>query len=187
MRFLVLALLLVAGCASGATVETATAVPDQCPDFSGVYVYPGMAGLAEICDTPWPEMGDFAHMPLPGEHGFYLSGREAHRFVIHQDECRSLTLEVFLGGYEIDQPKSITLSLEPEKKKQIVWGENSLFYKRKFTPSGARILPAPSFDRMEITLTREANGDLRYHLLHRATAHGRIVAEIECVWPKAGE
>jgi hypothetical protein len=94
-------------------------------------------------------------------------------------------MQVFLGGYAVDQPHEIRLPLVPQRRKdQVVWTGDSLFLKRKFIPSGGRILPGPSRDRMEITLSQEPNGDLRYKLLHRATAQGRVVNQIECVWSR---
>jgi hypothetical protein len=97
-------------------------------------------------------------------------------------------MHVFLGGYgeQGDQPADLTLSLQPDgMHRQIVWTEDSLFYKRKFTPSGGRILPGPSFDHMEITLTKNSDGSLGYDLVHRASANGKVVMDIHCVWPQA--
>ncbi len=124
-------------------------------------------------------------MPLPAEGGFYLSAREVHTFKIEQTDCSQITLN-FVVQSGIDLPKRFTLNLTSERgKREIRWSDDTLWYKRKFIPTGFRLPGQRQW--MEVRLTKKPDGALLYRLVHRERKNSKPLNEIECLWPKASE
>jgi hypothetical protein len=170
------------GCAVGGASPTTP--PAACPDLSGSYAYPGIAGLGQICSIRWRARND---MPLPGPGGFYLSARQPFTIRVVQDQCRELSLLVMIqdsiGG---DHQRQLDLSLIPEGRAlQVRWGDQSLWYLRKFTPAGFRLPGQRQW--MELELAQQPDGSLLYHLMHRERKSGGALNEIECRWQRVGD
>ncbi len=157
--------------------------PTNCPNFSGAYRYPGIPGVKSVCSEHW--LGQ-EKMPLPATGGFYHPARRPHNFVVVQAGCRQLTVNFYVDAKEGDFQHSTTLNLYPTtRSQQTMWTEDSLFFKRKFTPAGFRL---PGQRRwMEVRFTKMADGSLLYHLILRERKNSKPLNEIECLWPRAGE
>lgn len=164
---------------------TSPAVLHACPDLSGTYAYPGILGLAAICEWNWEAQED---MPLPGPGGFYVSAFDPHPFVVEQQGCERLVLHT-RAGYNVTPPhdgpseeKVIALDLRPNWGRKVEWGPDSLFLRQKFVPVGFRLPFARNF--MELRLRRLENGGLEYYLRH--LERGRVEGEVRCRLPRTG-
>lgn len=170
LRLMMLAFLATAAVSSAAVA---------CPDLSGTYQYPGVEGLAAVCEKKWEGRED---LPLPGPGGFYISAFEPHQWVIEQQGCETLVIHTRVG-FELtprvggqSEEKVITLDLRKGGRREVEWGEDSLFIRQKFVPEGFR-LPF-SRNLWELQLKKLDGGGLEYHL--RDLERGRLEGEVRC-------
>lgn len=177
---------LVSGCTFSYSRPVKPELAETCPDFSGSYAYPGIAQIDAVCPhrSTWPDLA------FPGEGGFMILADAPHTIVIRQDGCETLTIRgrsgpTYLGAPPEGFPDEVVLSLVRRRKAdRVEWGQDSLFWRRKFKPAGAIIFPVVTINYMEMWLKLERGG-LRYRLRHVENNLRRdfLAGEIECFLP----